>query len=288
MIIDEHFASVNDIKISSASSRYTDSSKQIRIAPFERKIRNEDDDKEFVLRYKLLAQKVYRLTDPTVKISFNANMNGDSLKQCTTTQSTDIKFEDLKEKLFESTLDLIYDFSEFLTLCIGEKVNTYNIEVLTKSGNKILISWKGMILNEDSDKTLHKILVPYQFIQDNFQQCLESWYEKNEKLKPIINYLVEAYEKVFYIPMSFLKVIQAFEAFSIRMRNNYKIDSEEHEKRVKYIIDKTDNEEYKPWLEERLRYSNEPNLNSRIKDLFTELDFIIHMSSEDKKGMLTK
>lgn len=285
MIIGEHFKYMDDIKINSISSRYTDLSKWIGIVPFKRKIHNE---KEFVLSYKLPEQKIYELTNHTIKITFNANMNRDSLKQFTITQSIDIKFEELKEKSFELTLDLIYDFSKFLTLWIGEKVNLYNIEAVAENDTKIFIFWNNMALDRDSDEAWDKILVPYSFVEDNFQQYLENWYEKKEKLKPIINYVVEAYEKVFQIPMSFLKIIQAFEAFSRRMRNNCNIDSEAHEKRVEYIINKIDNEDYKTWLEERLRYSNEPNLSSRIKSLFMELNFIINMSNTKKKNIASK
>lgn len=286
MIIGEHFNCVNDIKINSVSSRYTDLSKWIRIAPFEREI--QDKDKEFVLRYKLPEPRVYKLKDYTVKLSFKSTMKGDSLTECTIHQKTLINFEDLGEKSLDSTLDLINDFSEFLTLCLGEKVNPYDIQGVTASGDKIPIAWNGMVLNEDSKKTIHNILVPYTFIQDKFQQCLENWYEKNDKLKPIINYVVEAYEKAFYVPMSFLKIVQAFEAFSRRMRDNCKIDVKEHQSRVNYIINKIDNDDYKQWLIDKLRYSNEPNLNSRIKDLFTELDFIINMSGKEKKRIANK
>lgn len=286
MIIGEHFNCLDDIKINSVSSRFIDLSKWIRIAPFEKKM--QDEGKEFILRYKLPEPRVYKLKNHTVKLSFDSDINGDSLRKCTIYQKTSINFEDLGEKSLDSTLDLINDFSEFLTLCIGERVNPYDIEAVTESGNKISITWNGMLLNEDSKKTLHNILVPYPFIEDKFQQCLENWYEKNEKLKPIINYVVEAYEKVFYVPMSFLKIIQAFEAFSRRMRENCKIDIEAHQNRVNYIIDKIDNDDYKKWLIDRLRYSNEPNLNSRIKDLFTELDFIITMSGKEKKRIANK
>ncbi|WP_411682895.1 HEPN domain-containing protein [Clostridium thailandense] len=281
MIIGEHFNSVDEIKINSVSSKYTDLSKWINIAPFERKM--EEKEKEFVLKYKLPEQRTYKLKDKTVKISFNATMNGDFLKKCVIYQETLINFEDLEEKRFNLVLDLINDFSEFLTLCIGETISPYDIQAITEKGNNISVTWSGMLLKEDSKKTLYNILVPYPLIQDMFKVCLENWYEKNEKLKPIINYVVEAYEKVFYVPMSFLKIIQAFEAFSRRMRNNCKIDLREHQDRINYIINRIDNEDYKKWLEDKLRYSNEPNLNSRIKELFTELDFIINMSGKDKK-----
>ncbi|WP_160691704.1 HEPN domain-containing protein [Clostridium sp. C2-6-12] len=286
MIIGEHFNSIDEIKINSVSSRYTDLSKWISIAPFERDV--QDEEKEFVLRYKLPEQRTYKLNDKTVKISFNATMDGDLLKECTIYQNTLINFGELKEKTLDLTLDLINDFSEFLTLCIGEKISSYDIQAITEKGNKIKIIWNGMLLKEDSEKTLYSILVPYPFIQDKFQECLENWYKKNRQLKPIINYVVEAYEKVFYIPMSFMKIIQAFEAFSRRMRNNCKVDSKEHQNRIDYIINRIDNEDYKKWLEDKLRYSNEPNLNSRIKDLFTELDFILNMTAKEKKSIANK
>ena len=286
MIIGEHFKCINDIKINSVSSRYTDLSKWIRIAPFKREI--QDTEKEFVLKYKLPEPRVYKLKDYTMKVNFKANMDGNFLKECTIYQKISIIFEDLREKSIESTLNLVYDFSKFLTLCIGQKVNPYDVEAVTENGNQILITWNGMRLNEDSEKTLNNILIPYQFIQDKFQECLENWYDKSEKLSPIIDYVVEAYENVFYIPMSFLKIIQAFEAFSRRMRNNCKIDLVAHENRINYIFDRIDNDDYKEWLNLRLKHSNEPSLNNRIQQLFGELDFIINMSGKEKKRISNK
>ncbi|WPC42839.1 HEPN domain-containing protein [Clostridium sp. JS66] len=283
MIIGEHFNSIDEIKINSVSSRYTHLSKWISIAPFERDIKEEE--KEFVLRYKLPKQKIYRLQDKTIKINFSATMNGNSLEECAIYQKVSIGFGELKEKTFNLTLDLVNDFSEFLTLCIGEKVSPYDIEAITEKGSRISITWNGIILKENTKKTLQNVFIPYPLVQDKFQKCLENWYDKNEKLKPITNYVVEAYQRVFYIPMSFLKIVQAFEAFSRRMRNNCKIDSDEHKNRINYIMSRIDNADYRNWLEERLRYSNEPNLNSRIKDLFTELDFIINISSKNKKKL---
>lgn len=283
VIVGENFCCIDDIKINSVISRYTDLSKWIGIAPFERKI--EEKEKEFVLRYKLPERRKYILQDKTVIINFSATMDGDSLNECTINQKTSISFEDLHERTFNFILDLVNDFSEFLTLCIGERVSAYEIEAITEKGKKLSIICNGIIFREDIKKRLYDIFIPYSLIQEEFQKCLENWYDKNEKLKPIINYVVEAHGKVFTIPMSFLKIVQALEAFSRRMRNNCKMDIEEHKKRISYIIDKIDKDDYKNWLSDRLRYSNEPNLSSRVKALLTELEFVVNLTNKDKKKL---
>ena len=63
------------------------------------------------------------------------------------------------------------------------------------------------------------------------------------------------------------------------MRNNCKIDEDEHNSKIEYIISKIDNDEYKEWLIDRLRYSNEPSLSMRLKEIFKEVDFIISLNS---------
>lgn len=72
------------------------------------------------------------------------------------------------------------------------------------------------------------------------------------------------------------------------MRNNCKIDEDEHNKKIEYIISKIDDEEYKKWLIDRLKYSNEPSLAMRLKEIFKEVDFIISLNSGERKKIVKK
>ena len=104
----------------------------------------------------------------------------------------------------------------------------------------------------------------------------------------LISYIIEGYDKVFHIPMTYLKIVQALEAFSRKMRNNNKEDESSYNKKIRYILNSIDNEEYREWLEGKLRYANEPTLNSRIKELLKEVDFFLNLTSNERKSVASK
>lgn len=283
MIIGNEYTSIDECILSSISSSYTNLSEWIGISGF-----NLEHSKEHMcIDYHYPQGMIYELDDYTLKINYTLK-NKYNLDEINMKQHIDIVFEGLLDYDLNSALEIIYDFSHFLTLCIGQKISPYNIKAKDKNGKEVEIRINGV--EEISDKKVNnrEMLIPFKFIKENFKECLTNWKNKKEKLSPIIDYVVDSHSKIFHIPLSFIKLVQATETFSRRMRNNCKIDEDEHDKKIEYIISKIDDEDYKKWLIDRLKYSNEPSLAMRLKEIFKEVDFIISLNSGERKKIVKK
>ena len=284
MIIGNEYTSIDECILSSISCSYTNLSEWIGISGFNL----EYEKNNICINYSCPDEIAYELDHYTLKINYRLKKTGSLLDEINMKQYINIVFEGLLDYNLDSALKIIYDFSRFLTLCIGQKISPYNIKAKDKNGKDVEIKINGV--EEISDKKINnnEMLIPFNFIKDNFKDCLTNWNDKKEKLSPVIDYVVDSHSKVFHIPLSFIKLVQATETFSRRMRNNCKIDEDEHNSKIEYIISKIDNDEYKEWLIDRLRYSNEPSLSMRLKEIFKEVDFIISLNSGERKKIVKK
>lgn len=280
----EEYKSLDDIKIKNIESRYTGLNKWIGVVPFK----IEYKDEWISVNYKLPNQDIYKLKDYTVKINFENKSNHDRFNKIQLYQKISIIFDKESGYNIKDGLEKVYDFSKFLTLCIGERSFPYEIRAIDINNNKIKLFRNGTECKKNSEKDIKDILIPYSDIKDNFTQCLENWDKKKELMNPIIDYVVEAHEEVFYIPMTFLNLVQATEAFSRRMRNNCIVNAQEHHKKIDYIISSVEKQEYKEWVEEKLRYSNEPTLRNRLQEIFKETNFLLELNSKKRKSLISK
>ncbi|NSW92460.1 MAG: hypothetical protein HPY74_17680 [Firmicutes bacterium] len=114
------------------------------------------------------------------------------------------------------------------------------------------------------------------------------WSEKSKQIEPILGYFVDAHDKTFDNPMSFIKITQALEAFSRRMRNNEDLPTELHEERVRKILDSITDQGYKSWLSTLMQYSNEPGLRKRLVELFKETNYVFNISNNNMKNIINK
>jgi hypothetical protein len=115
-----------------------------------------------------------------------------------------------------------------------------------------------------------KYVVPFPAVKESFEIILSNWFEKYEVLEPVI----ESYYSYFYlsettINAKFLHVVQAFEAYHRRMRNNDKISLPDFKKKIESIL-KDVSPELVPWLTEKLAFAYEPTLKERLTELFRD------------------
>ena len=286
IIMGKAYDSLNSCLVRTIEAEFTLLDKWVNINPFEFEINN--NEKEYNVYYKLPNSRAYTCKNFKFSICFGGKVNSDRLKSVEIKQRTYIKFEFEEEIKLTDSLDYIIDFSRFLTLCIGEESNISNIRVKDNTNNELEVFWNRMSNRDESNTKIENILIPFNLINNNFGEILERWYQVNKELEPIISYIIEGYDKVFHIPMTYLKIVQALEAFSRKMRNNNKEDESSYNKKIRYILNSIDNEEYREWLEGKLRYANEPTLNSRIKELLKEVDFFLNLTSNERKSVASK
>lgn len=129
-----------------------------------------------------------------------------------------------------------------------------------------------------------KFVVPFPSIRQSFEVIVSNWFGKYEVLSPII----ESYYSYFYlnettINAKFLHVIQAFEAYHRRMRNNDNLSPSDFKAKLKAILGDV-RPEFVPWLKEKLAFAYEPTLNERLTELLnssSELGFDIVFGDVD-------
>lgn len=180
---------------------------------------------------------------------------------------------DEKVEWTEAYSDL-YDYAEFLTLCMGSKCIPKHIKVKDVEDTDITI-----FENTEQEKTKLKksFLVDYIDIADNYEEILNNWYMKQEEISPVINFFVDAhsYERIDNSIPRFLKMVQALESFSRKLRKGTLVSPEEHQNRIENIISQIVSEEDKKWLKDKLSdpIINEPSLQQRITSLFYEIPY---------------
>lgn len=282
MIIGQEYKNKKDCILSSISCNYTNLFEWVNISGLEYGY----EEGKIVVKYEYPENYLYNLDDFTLEIYGNLSQKNNKSK-VEMLQYVSIKFDNLKNCNFESALEIIFDFSRFLALCIGKSISPYDIKAnnIDDKDVKIIIPIKN---NFEKDIMNHDMLIPFKFINNEFKKCLINWNLKKEKLEPVIDYVIDFNSKVFHMPLSFIKLSQAMETFSRRMRTNCKIDEDKHKQKIEYILDKIDVDEYKDWLNEKLRYSNEPSLAYRIKQLLKEVDFIMNLNSAQRKKIVNK
>jgi ApeA N-terminal domain 1 len=111
------------------------------------------------------------------------------------------------------------------------------------------------------------MLFTLQDIRDDFDQIVENWLKVAEDLDSVCNlFFGIQYVERLYLEQKFLSTIQSVESY--HRRRSYKTDltEDKHKERMKAILAASP-QEFKKWLAEKLKYSNELSLRQRLKDL---------------------
>jgi len=201
-------------------------------------------------------------------------------------------FEDLYRyiNIFQNLLSLlisettypikIYGYSEKLAYIFGDKKYYKPIEIIYKLPPFML---------KKEEKTIYpfEMLCPYLSIKENITTIFNNWLEKAEVLEPVHDlYFGVIYNGDLYLRFQFLSLVMALEVYHRRMIRNEDISREKHEKRIRRILDNIPNEQDRKWLQEKLKYSNEPSLRKRLRDIYKKLkgiEFIKSIIPNEKK-----
>jgi hypothetical protein len=223
--------------------------------------------------------------DLNVEFTYRVNASGDQYSKFEINQTELVRFIFKDAVHYNQALDEVYDFSNFLTLCIGKKVSCTSFMAKDIFGKDIVLLFKLQEDNPDEVKE-HEIVIKFSYIKDSFETCLQTWSLKKALLEPIIIYFVEAHENGFHVPMSFLKVVQALEAFSRRMKQNTIWPAKEFEEKVERILSQIQDDEDKKLISGVL--SNEPRLRQRLAELFAEVKDVFEISSKKRNSFINK
>ncbi|MGG3662954.1 HEPN domain-containing protein [Bacillus gobiensis] len=119
-----------------------------------------------------------------------------------------------------------------------------------------------------NDLKFYHNYISLEQIKKDFNLCMKNWFEKSEKLQPVIDlYLSINYHRTSN-ERHFLNLVQALEAYHRLTRKNEVLPKDEHKKKMEKIIANIP-EEYQSWVKAKLAFSNEPSLHERLEELLT-------------------
>lgn len=176
------------------------------------------------------------------------------------------KFDFSNECEFDNILEYVNDFSNLLTILMGENIKIERIFLKGESLETDIFT--NIIRKNNKEIRKRDILIRYIDVKDKFESIIDNWIKKKEKLIPIVNNFIRLGEDKFFDEVSFLRITQALEVYSRRFRN-------EAAKKIK-----DDDKSYNK--------KGEPRLKHRLKDLLKECDFLFDLLTDDNIDEIIK
>lgn len=278
------YNSIEEIQIINAKISYKYLNYWINEKPLT--VIGNQNTNEITINYKMPELKTFELDNMDLKFTYNVKTSGNIYSNCELKQTEFIEFDFKEAASVDELLEEINSFSDFLTLCYGEVALKEQVSFNDSNSNKIEFIYDNTQNEKTKKLSENDMFIKYSFIAEDFQNCYMTWKQKRELLKPIIIYFIEAHERVFHIPMSFLKIVQALEAFSRRNRSNKSMSEEEFEDLQERLTAGITVEEDKKLVLDML--SNEPRLRNRLTQLFSEVNDIFEISSRKRKSIINK
>ncbi|WP_157076593.1 HEPN domain-containing protein [Sutcliffiella cohnii] len=271
------FTSDEEIKLKSVNFHLTNFNKwafQQSIVEVE-----TNDSDGYVIRTKKLEDFIHNNDEFQLSISYvtipdNENKITTTFNIETFTKIT-MKFKNPTS--LERAHSLIYQFRDFISLCTNLRTYIKYISAVPyfteERGLDYPIQIYGQVIEFEKKEKISELTKFDEFIsldqiKDNFNICMSNWFQKNEKLKPVIDlYFSTKYHKTSN-ERHFLNLVQALEAYHRLTKENKVLPYDEHKTKIENILSNVP-PEHKDWLKSRLAFSNEPNLHDRLDELLT-------------------
>ena len=106
----------------------------------------------------------------------------------------------------------------------------------------------------------------YKEIESEFKEILKNWFN-NELLAIIDLSLSKAFVPNLNPENHYLNICFALESFHRQNFNNKSFSEEEYSSRIQYINENITDKNINRWLNEKLKYANEPSFRKRLKEL---------------------
>lgn len=250
-------------------------------------IKYEVDPKgnEYSITYKKVEDIYFTISEECEgKISFESPRNSeDFYNKIELEEQSYITLTYNKSKNYKEILNDIIYFLGFTTLCTFEQSYPINItfnddKFVEKIANSTRIKNIKCIYQNNSYDAKYKLrnknehLIRYNDIKNIFPNVIKNWFELYRKLEPVFILMLYSFRhKNKFSVDKFMDIVRALESYHRNTHNNQRIQEEEYSLKVKEILAMVTLEKAElEWLESRLKYGNEPNLNFRLKELVKE------------------
>lgn len=133
----------------------------------------------------------------------------------------------------------------------------------------------------------HDMLFTLPAVRKEISSLIEAWFRRVDDLNPILGlFFMGSSDSVPYSESTFLTTIQAVEAYHRRMRGGAELPADQHEARIK-AIKLACPQAHQKWLVDRLRFSNEPSLRKRLRDLLESFSFLCDEMRVDREEFIS-
>lgn len=274
--IGTHFEKADQINFKEVSMRYSYLDEWVDQSGFEL----IHEFQEFEIKYKRPEPFLLEINENLkVQIGFEVSYPTFSHPQIEVSmvQKAWITFYPSAPKTLDEYLKIIFNMTNFLTLSMSVPAYPTLIEGRNES-EKIIVGDKSILKPIDilfqqqsyvlkSVKSLHAREMLFTLKQISKKDVLQKWFERAQVLEPVYNLYFGTYYQRGYITNEFLNLTQALEAYHRNTMVNFELPLKEHNERINEILNST-SEAHKSWLSNKLKYSNEPTLRHRLRELW--------------------
>lgn len=296
-----HLEETGDMKFKSISAKLTHLDEWTDMSGFE-----------IIYTTDIKVQVCYKYLDPIqinigddYKIFLNFRAYGPKISttgpqtETTIKQSVFLKLVPSEEKSLKEYMEILGYVQSFLSL--GTRTRVYPLIIEAVKGFKDFkdkdketdISIKIIYHIPDIPRKI-ETLVKYNMlftlsnVKDKLEYLLRKWFKKSELLEPIYDiYFLTLDNPPMLLQNQFLNLVQAIESYHRIVMKSCEIPEEDHKIRVKKIINSVPKKS-KDWLSRKLKYSNEPNLRTRLKEIISKFSPITEKFISDDKGFMQK
>ncbi|MBK5261609.1 MAG: hypothetical protein JJE17_03425 [Peptostreptococcaceae bacterium] len=290
-----HFNTNEDIEFDEISCHYSNVDEWAGFECF--KITNEKKGQVIRYRYpKSICAGIDNnyAVEVFAKTSFSSSSFGQ--KEINIVQKIYVKVKNKNLNSFEDHVEMVQHMGRFISLGIGEPIIQFEMIGQSPANKREYddniiypdIKIYPYVKNESvNNRQVHRynMLFNLKEIEDHFEVHIKKWFDNKELLNPINNlYFGTIYNREMFLEQRFLSLVQALESYHRRTRNNSEVEDEKHKIRIDSVLNSV-HREHREWLKSKLRYSNEPGLRKRLKELFAGIDIFENLESSKKRRL---
>ncbi len=279
IFIGAHFSDINRLKFNKISAELPYMQEWINVSGFKLDINHKK--KKISIKYKLPSLiSAYLDANKSVSINFTAEPPQKSFiqKEATIKQKAILEIKYIRPHDFKECMSDLFIFQNFLSFVTNESISplvlygSTNEEFIQVKGNKI---YEQIYIYYQLIKNLQfkSFISPYNFefnfklIRRRYGKVLSNWFNSYSALKPVYDlYFSLIHDPSLSLEHQFLNTVFALETYHRKILNGTEISTKNHQYRIKQILNKAP-EKHKIWLKDKLSFSNQLTLKSRLESI---------------------
>lgn len=301
MFVGYHFAKKEEISFDNLSINYLYLEDWYFTNPFSIK---HDLPKEYSMKYQYPKPGIALLEDFKVTLESNLNVSYRKRTDIQVKHSVFIKAASKEKRHFSDFLDFFYKIRNFISL--GVKRPVYPLVIRGQTDKNIVVMGDGtkvcpqieIYMKQTSREIQKKTITPFEMlysfnnIEAQFETFLKNWIQIADNLKPVHDlYFGTLYNPRMYIEDKFINSTQALETYHRRkFPESYAIEPEKSDEIVKKAVEVVPNE-FREHFQQKLMYSHEHGLRTRLTDIIKINDVIISSfirTGRERKSFIQK